>query len=125
MLSLIISASLACAGETVTETIVEEKIVEVPVDREVIKEVEVEVEKVVTKEKIVEKIVPPPDYKPGNRGDVARDDTLIITGFGPGATQWEGFDNLNPYSLGGLGRVRGILNKTIYEYMYYYNHNTG
>ena len=78
MLSLIISASLACAGETVTETIVEEKIVEVPVDREVIKEVEVEVEKVVTKEKIVEKIVPPPDYKPGNRGDVARDDTLII-----------------------------------------------
>ena len=118
--SLIISASLAC-GETVTETIVEEKIVEVPVDREVIKEVE----KVVTKERVVEKIVPPPDYKPGNRGDVARDDTLIISAFGPGATQWEGFENLNPYSLGGLGRVRGILNKTIYEYMYYYNHNTG
>ena len=119
--SIVLSISIACAGET--ETIVEEKIVEVEVEK--IVEKEVEVEKIVEKERVVEKVVPPPDYKPGNRGDVAREDTLIITGFGPGATQWEGFDNLNPYSLGGLGRVRGILNKTIYEYMYYYNHNTG
>ena len=32
---------------------------------------------------------------------------------------------MNPYSLGGLGRVRGILNKTIYEFLYLYNHNEG
>ena len=103
---------IACGGTT-TETIVEKEIVEVvkevPVEKEVIKEVEVE--KVVVEEKEVikevevvkkeivevEKIVVPPDYKAGHRGDVAREDTLIMTGFGPGAS----------------------------ECMYYYNHNTG
>ena len=77
--SIVLSISIACAGET--ETIVEEKIVEVEVEK--IVEKEVEVEKIVEKERVVEKVVPPPDYKPGNRGDVAREDTLIITGFGP------------------------------------------
>jgi peptide/nickel transport system substrate-binding protein len=33
--------------------------------------------------------------------------------------------NFNPYSLGGLGRIRGPLNKTIFEFLYYYNHNDG
>ena len=142
LVTSLFSFVIACGGgTTTTETIVEEKIVEVvkevPVEREVIKEVQVE--KVIVEEKEVikevevvktelvevEKIVVPPDYKAGHRGDVAREDTLIITGFGPGASEWTGYDNLNPYSAGGLGRVRGILNKTIYEYMYYYNHNTG
>lgn len=141
LVTSLFSFVIACGGGTTTETIIEEKIVEVvkevPVEKEVIKEVQVE--KVVIEEKEVikevevvktqlvevEKIVVPPDYKAGHRGDVAREDTLIITGFGPGASEWTGYDNLNPYSAGGLGRVRGILNKTIYEYMYYYNHNTG
>ena len=57
--------------------------------------------------------------------EITREETLIITGFGPGATQIEDPENMNPYSLGGLGRVRGILNKTIFEFMYLYNHNTG
>ena len=33
--------------------------------------------------------------------------------------------NFNPYSLGGLGRIRGSLNKTFMEFLYYYNHNDG
>ena len=57
--------------------------------------------------------------------EITREETLIITNFGPGATQIEDPENMNPYSLGGLGRVRGILNKTIFEFMYLYNHNTG
>ncbi len=57
--------------------------------------------------------------------EITREDTLIITSFGPGGTQIQDPENMNPYSLGGLGRVRGILNKTIFEFLYLYNHNTG
>jgi len=57
--------------------------------------------------------------------EVARKDTLIISGFGPGLSEIQDPGNMNPYSLGGLGRVRDILNKTIFEFLYLYNHNTG
>ncbi|HEY3060265.1 MAG TPA: ABC transporter substrate-binding protein, partial [Chloroflexota bacterium] len=57
--------------------------------------------------------------------DVARKDTLILSGFGPGLTEIQDPTNMNPYSLGGLGRVRDVLNKTIFEFLYLYNHNTG
>ena len=33
--------------------------------------------------------------------------------------------NYNPYSLGGLGRICDPLNKTIFKFLYYYNHNDG
>ena len=56
--------------------------------------------------------------------DVARKDTLVVSDFGPGLTEIQDPQNLNPYSLGGTGRVRAILNKTIYEFLYLYNHNT-
>jgi peptide/nickel transport system substrate-binding protein len=59
------------------------------------------------------------DIKP-----VARQDTLIVSDFGTGMTEIQDPQNMNPYSLGGLGRVRAILNKTIYEFLYLYNHNT-
>jgi len=55
---------------------------------------------------------------------VARQDTLIVSGFGTGLTEIQDPQNMNPYSLGGLGRVRNILNKTIFEFLYLYNHNT-
>jgi len=35
------------------------------------------------------------------------------------------FNVMNPYSLGGLGRIRDTLNKTVYEFLFYYNHNDG
>ncbi|MCB0182709.1 MAG: ABC transporter substrate-binding protein [Caldilineaceae bacterium] len=35
------------------------------------------------------------------------------------------YNVMNPYSLGGLGRIRDTLNKTIYEFLFYYNHNDG
>jgi peptide/nickel transport system substrate-binding protein len=57
--------------------------------------------------------------------EVERKDTLIVSGFGPGLTEITDPGNMNPYSLGGLGRVRDILNKTIFEFLYLYNHNTG
>ena len=57
--------------------------------------------------------------------DVARKDTLVVSGFGTGLTEILDPQNMNPYSLGGLGRVRDILNKTIFEFLYLYNHNTG
>jgi len=57
--------------------------------------------------------------------EVARKDTLIVSGFGPGLTEIQDPQNMNPYSLGGLGRVRDILNKSIFEFLYLYNHNTG
>ncbi len=57
--------------------------------------------------------------------DVPRKDTLILSGFGPGLTEIQDPTNMNPYSLGGLGRVRDVLNKTIFEFLYLYNHNTG
>ncbi len=55
---------------------------------------------------------------------VARQDTLIVSGFGTGMTEIQDPLNMNPFSLGGLGRVRNILNKTIFEFLYLYNHNT-
>lgn len=54
--------------------------------------------------------------------DVPRDRTLILAR--DGATI-EDPDQMNPYGLGGLGRIRDALNKTIYELLFYYNHNTG
>ena len=54
--------------------------------------------------------------------EVARHDTLVHYG---GDTEVLEPTNFNPYSLGGLGRIRGPLNKTIFEFLYYYNHNDG
>ena len=124
--------AVACGGtETVVQTVVVEKEVpvEVQVTVETVKEVvvqgetvvqTVEVERVVEKEVQVEVTA-----TAAPRGPIEREDTFVITGFGPGATEWRDPDNMNPYSLGGLGRVRGILNKTIYEFLYLYNHNEG
>lgn len=58
----------------------------------------------------------------GGKAEVARQDTLIHYG---GDTEILEPTNFNPYSLGGLGRIRGPLNKTIFEFFYYYNHNDG
>jgi peptide/nickel transport system substrate-binding protein len=58
----------------------------------------------------------------GPKKDVARKDTLVHYG---GDTEILEPTNYNPYSLGGLGRIRGPLNKTIFEFLYYYNHNDG
>ncbi|NIV34644.1 MAG: hypothetical protein GWN58_35865, partial [Anaerolineae bacterium] len=58
----------------------------------------------------------------GPKQDVARQDTLVHYG---GDTEVLEPTNFNPYSLGGLGRIRGPLNKTIFEFLYYYNHNDG
>jgi peptide/nickel transport system substrate-binding protein len=58
----------------------------------------------------------------GAKAEVARKDTLIHWG---GDTEILEPTNFNPYSLGGLGRIRGPLNKTIFEFLYYYNHNDG
>jgi peptide/nickel transport system substrate-binding protein len=57
--------------------------------------------------------------------DVARKDTLVVSGFVPGVSEIVEPQNMNPYSLAGLGRVRDILNKTVFEFLYLYNHNTG
>src|SRR5205823_302688 len=37
--------------------------------------------------------------------EVARQDTLMVSGFGAGLTEIQDPTNMNPYSLGGLGRV--------------------
>ena len=58
----------------------------------------------------------------GPKKDVARKDTLVHYG---GDTEILEPTNYNPYSLGGLGRIRGPLNKTIFEFLYYYSHNDG
>ena len=58
----------------------------------------------------------------GGKAEVARKDTLIHYG---GDTEILEPTNFNPYSLGGLGRIRGPLNKTLFEFFYYYNHNDG
>src|SRR5438477_1765060 len=50
--------------------------------------------------------------------DVARKDTLVVSDFGPGLSEIQDPTNMNPYSLGGTGRVRAILNKTIFEFLY-------
>lgn len=58
----------------------------------------------------------------GAKKEVARQDTLVHYG---GDTEVTEPTNFNPYSLGGLGRIRGSLNKTFFEFLYYYNHNDG
>ena len=58
----------------------------------------------------------------GAKTEVARQDTLVHNG---GDTEVLEPTNFNPYSLGGLGRIRGSLNKTFFEFLYYYNHNDG
>ena len=124
--------AVACGGtETVIQTVVVEKEVpvEVQVTVETVKEVVVQGDTVVQTvqvEKVVEKEVEVQvTATSAPRGPIGREDTFVITAFGPGATQWTDAENMNPYSLGGLGRVRGILNKTIYEFLYLYNHNDG
>lgn len=60
--------------------------------------------------------------------DVPRKRTVVISLFESGETnmnEYTGLENSNPYSLGALSRVKTILNKTIYEFLYLYNHNTG
>ena len=106
-----VEVPVASEPQIIVETVVVERAVEVPGDT-VVQTVVVDREVVVT-----------PTPRP--RGEVSREDTLVVTGFGAGATQWDDPENMNPYSLGGLGRVRGILNKTIYEFLYLYNHNDG
>lgn len=54
--------------------------------------------------------------------EIPRSKTLVFTRGGNTIT---GIDTLNPYGLGGLGLVRDTLNKTIYEFLFYYNHNSG
>ncbi len=54
--------------------------------------------------------------------DVGRGETLILQ---RGGNVINNFDQMNPYGLGGLGVVRDTLNKTIYEFLFYYNHNSG
>lgn len=53
---------------------------------------------------------------------IERGKTLILARAG---TTIADFQQMNPYALGGLGRVRDTLNKTIYEFLFYYNHNDG
>ena len=106
--TVVVEREVIVEGERVVETVVVEREVVVEVEKETLVEVEREV-----------------TATPVPRGPIGREDTFVITGFGPGATEWRDPDNMNPYSLGGLGRVRGILNKTIYEFLYLYNHNEG
>jgi peptide/nickel transport system substrate-binding protein len=54
--------------------------------------------------------------------DVARKDTLVHSVAGTEVTE---ATNFNPYSIGGLGRIRGPLNKTVLEMLFLYNHNDG
>jgi len=58
----------------------------------------------------------------GQMTDVARKDTLVHSVPGTEVTE---ATNFNPYSLGGLGRIRGSLNKTFIEFLFLYNHNDG
>jgi peptide/nickel transport system substrate-binding protein len=63
-----------------------------------------------------------PEQEGGSTTEITRQNTLIHYG---GDTEVVEPTNFNPYSLGGLGRIRGPLNKTIFEFLYYYNHNDG
>ena len=54
---------------------------------------------------------------------IPRNQTLILAR--TPTTTIADFNQMNPYGLGGLGRIRDTLNKTIYESLFYYNHNTG
>lgn len=127
--SLVLSALAAIACGGTTETIIQTVEVEKIVERTVVETVEVERVVEVPGDTKVQTVVVETQVEvtptPTPRGEITREDTFVITGFGPGATQWDDPDNMNPYSLGGLGRVRGILNKTIYEFLYLYNHNSG
>jgi len=58
----------------------------------------------------------------GPMKDVARKDTLVHSYPGTEVTE---ATNFNPYSIGGLGRIRGSLNKTFLEMLFLYNHNDG
>ena len=138
-MALSASAAVACGGEKIVEkVVVETVIVEKQVAGETVKVVEtVIVDRPVTRiEKVVETVViekrvtvevtamPAETVFPiPHRGDVAREDTMIQPG--SGEPEIVGFDNQNPYSIGGLGRVRGILAKTVYEMLFLYNHNSG
>jgi peptide/nickel transport system substrate-binding protein len=55
-------------------------------------------------------------------GEITRAETLILQ---RGGNVINNFDQMNPYGLGGLGVVRDTLNKTIYEFLFLYNHNSG
>jgi peptide/nickel transport system substrate-binding protein len=54
--------------------------------------------------------------------DVARKDTLYYSG---GINEIANPQNFNVYAIGGLGNVRGILDRTVFEFLYLYNHNDG
>jgi peptide/nickel transport system substrate-binding protein len=54
--------------------------------------------------------------------EVARKDTLYYSG---GVTEIANAQNFNVYGVGQLGNVRGILNRTVFEFLYLYNHNDG
>jgi peptide/nickel transport system substrate-binding protein len=54
---------------------------------------------------------------------IPRSETLILART-PDTTIAD-FNQMNPYGLGGLGRIRDTLNKTVYEFLFYYNHNDG
>lgn len=58
----------------------------------------------------------------GSTSDFGRGETLILQRAG---NVINNFDQMNPYGLGGLGVVRDTLNKTIYEFLFLYNHNDG
>lgn len=53
---------------------------------------------------------------------IPRSKTVILQ---RGGNTISDFNVMNPYSLGGLGRIRDTLNKTVYEFLFYYNHNDG
>jgi peptide/nickel transport system substrate-binding protein len=54
--------------------------------------------------------------------EVARKDTLYYSG---GVNEITTPQNFNVYAVGGLGNVRGILDRTVFEFLYLYNHNDG
>ncbi len=58
----------------------------------------------------------------GSLREVPRNRTLIRVGTG---TTILNPDNHNPYAVGGFARLRDWLTKTVYEFLYYYNHVTG
>ncbi|HUS15809.1 MAG TPA: ABC transporter substrate-binding protein [Chloroflexia bacterium] len=59
----------------------------------------------------------------GPKKEVARKDTLYYSA-GP-VTEIPNAQNFNVYGVGQLGNVRGILNRTVFEFLFLYNHNDG
>jgi len=55
--------------------------------------------------------------------DVARKDTMYYSS--GTVTEITNAQNFNVYSVGQLGNIRGILNRTLFEFLYIYNHNDG